>query len=307
MIIARPLSRIPISMLLMMTSITAHAATTVSNCAAGDSPAGFNVGTVCNNFCTFGANELSCDVTAVCGAGADAVAVGIYDTAANNDYTAWVDCGAVNFCCATDEDVGAVNEINIVSLKGSSSDDNLSFDYPAKPATLSPTAPHDLLAKMFGGDEDCAHLGTIGDTMFGSSYPNGDYGEILDGEAGCDTISGNEGNDKIFGGDHDDVCNGNDGADRIDGGAGADDMIGETGTDTLCDTNCSLAGGTDFMDGGDQNDRLWYAATCGVTPLAAASTAGIGSGDECGDAVAFGPLPWLQCETNLTGGPLTCP
>jgi Ca2+-binding RTX toxin-like protein len=85
-------------------------------------------------------------------------------------------------------------------------------------------------------------------TGFSETAP-GNYGDLLYGLGGNDTLRGGRGADFLSGGDDQDSLSGGDDADTLLGGAGNDELLGGAGED-------SLDGGTgaDTMRGGADND-----------------------------------------------------
>lgn len=114
-----------------------------------------------------------------------------------------------------------------------------------------PSVAHDNLSINYygrGGDDVLA----ISNAIIGN--------DLLNGEAGNDTIFAGKGNDKIFGGEGNDTLNGESGNDKILGGTGDDTVnggddrdyiYGEDGHDTL-----NGDGGSDIIRGGNGNDII---------------------------------------------------
>ncbi len=72
-----------------------------------------------------------------------------------------------------------------------------------------------------------------GDTLISIENLTGsNFGDILDGSSGRNTIFGGGGNDSLRGGEKADVLSGGDGDDRLMGGQGADKLTGGLGDDT---------------------------------------------------------------------------
>ena len=107
--------------------------------------------------------------------------------------------------------------------------------------------------------------GSGNDTLQGNVLSN-----VLEGNAGDDTIFGDDGWDRIFGGDGNDTVRGGDLGDTIDGGNGDDDLQGEGGWDFITGGrgNDTISGGAgnddvfgnendDVLSGDDGDDRLW--------------------------------------------------
>ena len=94
--------------------------------------------------------------------------------------------------------------------------------------------------------------------MMRSAVAQGD--DVLQGDAGADTIYGGAGDDTVNGGAFDDLIYGGEGNDRSLVGREADTIYGETGADTLNgnEGNDTLYGGTsgDTLNGNAGNDRL---------------------------------------------------
>lgn len=74
---------------------------------------------------------------------------------------------------------------------------------------------------------------------------------LLEGEAGNDSLFGGAGQDRLLGGDGDDFLYGADGADILEGSIGHDWLIGGDGGDSLVG-----GAGADTLEGGGGDDRL---------------------------------------------------
>ena len=111
---------------------------------------------------------------------------------------------------------------------------------------------------------NAASQNTVGagtDTISGFENLTGsDFGDVLTGDSGNNTINGGAGIDLINGGSGDDTLNGGDGADTLNGGIGNDTLNGGDGADTLNggDGNDTLSGGDggNTLNGGAGNDTL---------------------------------------------------
>ncbi len=107
-----------------------------------------------------------------------------------------------------------------------------------------------------GSDFGDLLIGGVGnDTLDGSESTDvlsgGEGNDVLSGLAGGDLLSGGTGNDSLDGGSGDDQLDGQEGDDSLTGGVGTDVLNGESGSD-------SLQGGedADFLSGGIGNDVL---------------------------------------------------
>ncbi|GAB4524933.1 MAG: hypothetical protein Tsb0014_03800 [Pleurocapsa sp.] len=89
----------------------------------------------------------------------------------------------------------------------------------------------------------------------------GDGDDIINGEAGFDTLNGGLGNDQLFGGADDDVLKGGDGLDTLNGESGNDKLFGGNDDDVLKDGDGfdTLNGesGNDTLNSGAGNDKLF--------------------------------------------------
>lgn len=85
------------------------------------------------------------------------------------------------------------------------------------------------------------------DTIIGSDQ----FGEMIDGNDGNDTITAGGGDDTIDGGNGDDLITAGDGADSIDGDDGQDTIDAGTGNDTV-----DAGNGQDSVLGGDGDDSI---------------------------------------------------
>jgi Ca2+-binding RTX toxin-like protein len=107
-----------------------------------------------------------------------------------------------------------------------------------------------------GGAEDDTINGGAGN----DTISGGDGNDTIDGGAGDDVINGSDGDDSINGGDDNDTINGDGGSDTIDGGAGDDSIIGSDGDDLINggEGNDTISGGAglDTIDGGGGNDVI---------------------------------------------------
>ena len=132
---------------------------------------------------------------------------------------------------------------NIISIRGSAHDDNLTGDNNDD--------------YMSGGDSN----ETGNDTLKGKGGK-----DRLWGFGGDDTVSGGDGDDKLYGGKGDDTLTGGAGDDelghvlQIGGEAGKDTLTGGAGNDTLYGGT-----GADTLDGGTGTDTAWYDGSNGVT------------------------------------------
>ncbi|HEX7053194.1 MAG TPA: putative Ig domain-containing protein [Burkholderiales bacterium] len=116
-----------------------------------------------------------------------------------------------------------------------------------------------------------------GDPDF-SYYANGGGDDVLIGGAGKDILIGQTGDDTVYGGEDDDIAAGWEGDDRIVGGSGDDMLAGDFGRyeqpnqrqvgsvqlvrpGVVGSSGAAPAAveqtGSDFLDGGAGNDRLW--------------------------------------------------
>lgn len=79
-----------------------------------------------------------------------------------------------------------------------------------------------------------------------------DFGNLLTGNGGSDTLNAAAGDDTLSGNGAGDELNGEDGDDRLLGGGGGDTLNGGTGNDRL-----EGDADKDILDGGDGDDRLY--------------------------------------------------
>lgn len=186
---------------------------------------------------------------------------------------------------------------------------------------------------LWGGEGEDVLVGGAGDdVLWGEDGPDFLYGsegddelhggngnDTMEGWTGNDTMNGDAGNDELIGFEGDDILRGGDGSDDLHGregndvlvgGDGDDDLNGHEGDDILCDTTgllvCATVG-VQILDGGSDDDTLWYDTTsaCGVASNldTANSDAGLGN-DDCGNTAKFSSaqLP-ASCENDITSSP----
>ncbi|MFN6133717.1 MAG: cadherin-like domain-containing protein, partial [Synechococcaceae cyanobacterium] len=196
---------------------------------------------------------------------------------------------------------------------------------------LNGDAGNDSIEGGEGGDVINAGSGadTVLAGIGNDSVLGGTENDSLLGEAGNDTLSGDAGNDTLSGGTHNDSLLGGDGHDAISGGsendelqgnAGNDTLLGEAGNDTIYGNtgddsaeggdgadsfsdhegnNISRGGagndtiyGAGLIDGGDDNDSLYYFSPYISTTYQAATVSG-GAGHD-----------WISEWGNYTHGTL---
>ncbi len=95
----------------------------------------------------------------------------------------------------------------------------------------------------------------FGDVLTGQggsqSIAGGGGADTIDGGSGDDTLNGDNGADVILGGNSNDLIDGGSGGDDIDGGSGSDTIDGGSGADTIAG-----GGGGDVIDGGTNADSI---------------------------------------------------
>lgn len=106
--------------------------------------------------------------------------------------------------------------------------------------------------------ENVQFIGDFAVTVVGSGADN-----LLETDAGNDTLSGLAGNDTVRSGAGDDLAFTGAGDDLLEGGAGNDTLFGAADNDTLDggdgDDLLGAGGGNDSLMGGTGNDALWTA------------------------------------------------
>ncbi len=100
----------------------------------------------------------------------------------------------------------------------------------------------------------------IGSDEFGEMIDGNDGNDTITAGAGDDTIDGGDGNDSITAGDGNDLIDGDDGQDFIDGGTGNDTINAGNGQDSVFggagDDSINAGDGLDSVDGGAGMDEL---------------------------------------------------
>lgn len=272
----------------------------------------------CDSVCDKVAGNWTCDLrnfSQTCNNGGALTIVTDYSGQGIVDFSAWGSCDSNKFCCTFDDDT-VPGIIGAVVAQGTTSADNIHFDYghdndPLDLITNEDLEPHvtsvSLKGFIYGGSGD--------DTVEGSHFTDSSafYRDNLYGEDGADIIDGNQDGDWLSGGLGADTMKGDDGDDSMDGGQGDESMAGAAGADVLCDDanaggSCA-ASGDNYFNGGDGNDTIWYAVNgCGSFPMDAASTAGAGT-DVCGNQSSpwaiIGDLP-STCDSFITTVPAAC-
>jgi hypothetical protein len=271
--------------LLMLVAPSVSLAQVVTNCSgnANEAPAAYNAGT-CHGVCAFVGSELVCDTNNWCTSGSgdnvSAYAAQDFNAAGLNDFSIYGSCLTEGvFCClANDNMMGTVNKVTLIGTP--SSNDDLFFEDAGNRMRNHRAYHVDGFIRAGGGNDSIT-----GSPFNGSNYRDNLYGEggddsifALDGD---DWVSGGPGNDVIDLGAGDDMSNGDDGDDSLTGGAGHDTMCDSA---VNSDSSCVANGGT-FFDGGADNDTLYYDGwlQCPGSDMDAASTAGLGANDTCGD------------------------
>jgi hypothetical protein len=134
------------------------------------------------------------------------------------------------------------------SFNGGAGTDRLNVEVPGAAAVDLTLGTATVFALGQGGPADVLTLTSVehargdtgNDSLTGSNAAN-----LLDGQAGNDSILGLNGNDTLLGGNGNDTIDGGGHNDVIDGGANNDSLFGGSGNDTL------YGGlGRDTMDGG---------------------------------------------------------
>ena len=149
---------------------------------------------------------------------------------------------------------------------------------------------------VINGDfgNDTINAGTGDDAIEGN-----EGNDIINGGAGFDSISGNTGNDTLNGGDNPDSLNGNDGNDLINGDAGEDVLEGGAGNDTLIggsgDDEIFGDSGKDIMTGGDGADCFVFFAADSLVRKPDIIT---DFNKSAGDTLNFGDLVTLAGQWN---------
>jgi Ca2+-binding RTX toxin-like protein len=245
---------------------------------------------------------------------ATAYAVASYGTS-TKEYSVFGIVDNTRFCCTIDED--STDKVLDIVLKGTATCDGLHFSWDDGSGgdpeeNLEPGSNGSITATILAGAGPAEGLssppvpgatGCQGDFVVGSNYQGGDYKDILFGESGPDYLYGLNDKDWLSGGGGDDTLYGGTGNDILT----VDHLYGEDGQDNLCDSNGSITclegcNGGDLLNGGANNDQLWYADdwSCSGSP-SSSSDCGGGQGDVWGYDPIWSYLAYIDCEvpTNL--------
>lgn len=254
---------------MLLTTMAALAAPTITDAAAGEAPTLFTTHGDCDiggtDVCVWnaGANEVECDTGKFACISVTAWSVQ-YEPMQTDAYAVFGRCDLIGgsssyFSCKVHD---VYDEIELTTLRGTTMDDNLHHYYEGQ--SMRPTNTNDPYTSRIQGlnGEDYILGGRTNQDNFFERLWGGPDKDTMDGQAGDDflygeggndVMSGGAGNDQMHGGPGSDTMMGDEDNDWLHGGHGnSDDLDGGPGFDTLYGS----LGNFDVLDGGPGDDVL---------------------------------------------------